>query len=359
MPEKIPFSEEELKVVREIPGFYPGMPSTPVYDFPTVPKEAYLGLINKKPIWQVTSIESTAFCPSIFPDNVARAFMIEANPLPRDQYGGKDMFGIEWQYVETAQGSMVKPGSPFLNDANEWEEKLVWPDIDSWDWEGSAKANNTFLNNGTAIVPWIMNGYYERLISFMDFDGAVMALIDEDQKDAVKALFEKLTDLYIRIVDKFIDHFNVDGFTVHDDWGSQRAPFFSPDTAMEMIVPAMRQLTDHIHERGRIADLHSCGHLEIQAPSIIEAGWDSWDPQVMNDTHMLYEKYGDRIVIGVIPDTYPYDASEEQQRAEAAGFVDRFCNPDKPAHFSHYGMGALTQAYREELYRLSRIKFNG
>ena len=359
MPDKIPFSEEELKVVGEIPGFFPGMPATQIYNFPVPPKEAYIGFINKDPIWQITNVESAMFCPVIFPDNVARAFMIEANPLPRENFGGKDMFGIEWQYVEAAQGSMVKPGTPFLKDANEWEEKLVWPDVNSWDWEGSAKANKEYLSKDTAIMPWIMNGYYERLISFMDFDNAVMALIDEDQQDAVKALFDKLTDLYIQIIDKFIEHFNADGFTVHDDWGSQRAPFFSPDTAMEMIVPAMRRLTDHIHERGKIADLHSCGHLEMQVPSIIEAGWDSWGPQAMNDTQMLYEKYGDQIVIGVIPDQYPPDASEEQQRAEAAKFVDKFCNPDRPAHLSFYGMPALTPVYREELYRLSRIKFSG
>jgi hypothetical protein len=30
-------------------------------------------------------------------------------------------------------------------------------------------------------------------------------------------------------------------------------------------------------------------------PEIIEAGWDSWGPQLMNDSLMLYEKYGDRL----------------------------------------------------------------
>ncbi|MFC1494866.1 uroporphyrinogen decarboxylase family protein [Thermodesulfobacteriota bacterium] len=359
MPRKIPFSEEELKVVGEIPSFFPGTPGTPVYNFPVPPREAFIGSINKEPIWQVTHIESTMFCPNMYPDNVARGFMIEASPLPREEFGGKDMFGIEWQYVDTAQGSMVKPGKPFLKDANEWEEKLVWPDINSWDWEGSAKSNREYLSSGKAIMPWIMNGYYERLISFMDFDNAVMALIDEDQQDAVKALFNKLTDLYIQIVDKFIEYFNADGITVHDDWGSQRAPFFSPGTSREMIVPAMGRLTDHIHERGKIADFHSCGHLEMQVPAIIEAGWDIWTPQAMNDTHMLYEKYGDQIVLGVIPEKYPPGAGEEQQRAEAAKFVEKFCNPEKPAHLSFYGMPFVTPAYREELYKLSRIKFAG
>ncbi len=34
----------------------------------------------------------------------------------------------------------------------------------------------------------------------MDFEGAILAMIDEDQKDAVNAFFEKLTDLYIKLM---------------------------------------------------------------------------------------------------------------------------------------------------------------
>ncbi|MFZ7120136.1 MAG: uroporphyrinogen decarboxylase family protein [Eubacteriaceae bacterium] len=355
------FNEKELKVVSEIPGFLPEMPSTPIYDFPVSPKEAFKLTMEKDPIWLIAGIgvEMGIFSPRIMPDNIARALVFEVEPLAPEDFGGKDMFGIEWEYIPIAQGSMVKPGNPFLEDANEWYDKVVWPDINSWDWEGSARKNKEFLNQGKWISPTILNGYYERLISFMDFDGAIMALIDEDQKKAVKDLFEKLTDLYIEIVDKMVEYYNVDGINVHDDWGSQRAPFFSPATAMEMIVPAMKRLTDHIHSKGLYADLHSCGHLELQVPSIIAAGWDSWNPQAMNDTHMLYEKYGDQIVIGAIPDTFdPMTTPEDEQRAAAAKFVDEFCKPGKPSMFNMYGAGVMSPAYREELYKRSRIKYS-
>ncbi|MCR4436064.1 MAG: uroporphyrinogen decarboxylase family protein [Clostridiales bacterium] len=354
------FDPKELKVVGELPGFFPGMPGTPLYDFPVSRKEAYIATMKREPIWQVTTVETSLFTPQFYPDNVARAFVFETNPLPREKFGGKDMFGINWVYVDSAGGSMVRPGSPLLKDANEWKEKLVWPNIDSWDWEGSAKANEAFVNNGTFIMPWIMNGFYERLISFMDFEGAALALIDEDQKDAVKELFERLTDLYIRIVDKFIEYFpSIGGFCVHDDWGSQKAPFFSLATVMEMIVPAMRRLTDHIHSRGLYADLHSCGHIEKLVPAMIEAGWDSWSGMPMNDTQMLYDKYGDKIIIGVIPDQFdPATTSEEEQRAAAAKYVEKFCKPGKPSILNMYGAAVLTPAYREELYKLSRIKYS-
>ena len=54
----------------------------------------------------------------------------------------------------------------------------------------------------------------------MGFVNAATALIDDDQKDALHELFEATTDLGIRLVDKFVEHYDyIDGFTIHDDWG--------------------------------------------------------------------------------------------------------------------------------------------
>lgn len=354
---KLPkFDEKELKIVGEMPGMFDA-PGIPIYDFPVSRKEAFKATMKKKPIWQVTNIESRLVAPGCNPDNVARAQVFEDTMMPFEEGGGKDMFGIEWVYVPVAGGSMVKPGNPFLKDANEWKEKLVWPDLDSWDWEGSAK--NITLTSDVYNQPWFLNGWYERLISFMDFENAVVAMIDEDQQDAVKELFDKLSDLYIELIDRYIEAFpGIDGFCFHDDWGAQKDTFFSPATVREMIVPYMRRVTDHIHSKGMYAELHSCGMIEKQVPNIIAAGWDSWGPQPMNDTKKLYDLYGDKIVIGVIPDEISPEATEEEQRAAAANFIEKFAQPGKSAIISYYGAMVLTPIYREELYKLSRIKFS-
>jgi len=354
------FDDSELKVVTKVPGFMPGT-EIPVYNTPLKPKEAYFSLLHKKPIWQITNYETRLFAPRINPDNIARAFVYDGTFVPgvTNTTGGADMFGIEWEYVPKVGGSMVRPGAPFLSDANEWYDKLVWPDIDSWDWEGSAKENEEYLSSDCYNVCWFLNGWYERLISFMDFQGAIVAMIDEDQMQAVKDLFDKLSDLYIRIFDKFMKYFpKIDGFYIHDDWGSQKETFFSPATAEEMIVPYMRKVTDYLHSRGMFCELHSCGQLYKQVPNMIKAGWDVWCGQAMNDTQKIYEEYGDKIIIGVIPDMFdPAATSEDEQRAAARDYAGKFCNPDKPSVFSFYGAPALTDAFREELYKQSRIKY--
>ena len=143
------FDEKELNVVSEIPNMFdPSAPGTPIYDFPVTPREAYIYAMKRDPIWQLMNVESMIFTPKVYPDNVARALVVEAEPLAREDFGGKDMFGIEWEYVDVAGGSMVKPGAPLLEDANEWYDKVVWPDINSYDWEASAKANEGFCKSG-------------------------------------------------------------------------------------------------------------------------------------------------------------------------------------------------------------------
>ena len=189
-----------------------------------------------------------------------------------------------------------------------------------------------------------------------------MAVIDEDQVDAVKELVHATTDLYLRLIDKCAEHYpELDSVCVHDDWGSQGAPFFSEAVAREIFLPEMKRFVDHVHSKGWICDLHSCGHIEDRANIFVEAGFDSWTPMPMNDTVALFDKYGDKIAIGVVNPFHfdPATATEEEQRECARKFAERFCKPGFRATWSNYNNRAeMTPAFREELYKQSRIAYS-
>ncbi len=360
---KVPFSEKDFEVVGEVPGFA-GAPATPIYNFPITPRENHKALfIDHEPAWLPYGVESTLLCPEMWPDNPARGFVLQGTPFDRSKYGGKDMFGIEWVYVPVAGGSMVKPGNPALEDANDWKEVIKFPDIDSWDWEKSGKDCEPFLTNNKSNTIWFLNGcWFERLISFMDFEGAAMAVIDEDQVDAVKELIHATTDLYLKLIDKCAEYYpQLNGVSVHDDWGSQGAPFFSETVAREVFLPEMKRFVDHVHSKGWICDLHSCGHIEERCGVFVDAGFDSWTPMPMNDTVALWEKYGDKITLGVVsPYTFdPATATEEEQRECARKFVERFCVPGKTVTWSSYNNRAMsTPAFKDELYKASRKAYS-
>jgi len=316
---------------------------------------------DRVPRWMPLSSDQLLFCPSVIPDHGARGFVFEAQAYPRERFGGKDMFGVEWEYVDIVGGSTVKPGHPLLENANDWETVLHFPDLDAWDWAASGQQNAAYLEDDRCRVITLLNGcWFERLVSFMDFGNACMALVDEDQTPAVRALLHKLTDLYIAIVDKCAQVYALDGVCIHDDWGSQRAPLFSDDVARDIFLPEMQRFVTHVHSKGWICELHSCGKLEDRCPVFIEAGFDSWTPMAINDMEHLYDTYGDRMVFG-IPYDCPFDpltASEAEQRAAARAVARHYAQPGKPCILSFRSPTRMVpDCFLDELQQVSAARY--
>ena len=355
-----PFDPKELDFTRRTMSFNPAVPGKPLFNFPINEKQAMHSLYNKgEAVWAPYGIETSLFCPSVIPDNIARGFVIEAERWPVPYTTHDDMFGVNWTYVPTVGGSMETPGHPHpFEDANDWKESLKFPDPYAWDWDASAKMNNAFLTSRTqANMFWFLNGAtFERLISFMGFENAAMALLDEDQEDALHELLSALTDLHITLVDLCCDTYGdgLTGFCLHDDWGSQKSPFFSFAAGRDFFVPEWKRFTSHVHSRGKIADLHSCGHIEAQIQNIVDGGWDSWTPMAMNDTHALYENYGDKIVIGIVADKWDPKGSEEEQYEAGKKFAEKFCKPGKVGAYSMYTGIPVTDAFARGIYETSR-----
>jgi len=352
---RIPFSKDELKVVGKFP---PTCPQGHIIDKLNTPISARENLMaflrNEAPLWMPNG-DYITFSPAIVPDNIARGAVVEAE-VP-EQKGGPDMFGVEWVYVDLVEGSMVKPGNPVLANANDWKEVIKFPDIDSWDWEGCAERNREFLASKDEDPVWITQytGFFERLISFMDFENAAVALIDDAQKDAVKELFSTLCDLYEKLIDRYVHYFGMTGILFHDDWGSQKAPFFSLDVFREMILPYIQRLTKYCHERNIIFELHSCGHIDLLMEGIAETGIDMWRPQPMNDIDKLYKEFGDKIKLGVRQPMFGPNATDEEKIKAAYDMVARYNVPGKYVYtMSHF----QDPVFRKALYEASRIAYS-
>ena len=344
---KIPFTKTELDIIGTTPGFGQ-RPGTPIRNTPVTPRENMDALYyEKKPFWMASFGDSRMFGSNIYSTKLGRGRAADQT----------DVFGIEWEYVPSAGGSIVRPGSPFLDDVNNWREKVIIPEIDDWGWEEEA-ASVTLDPRFSHEMSFVNGFWFERLISFMDFMEAAVALIDEDQQEAIKDLFQATTNLACKLVDKFCTLYPMlDFINVHDDWGSQQAPFFSEDVAYDLFVPYMKQLTDHIHSWGRKATLHSCGHNETRVQCFIDGGFDMWAPQTMNNIKQLYDNYGDKIVFAVWPEPFDQENTpEEEMRRLARKFVDDYTQPGKPVIVSQY-LRTAPKAFSDEVYEYSRKKY--
>lgn len=359
--ELIPFSENEL----EITGTHLACtsfvwPVPPRYNTPVTPAENYLRALRRdgSALWFPTISDCLLVESRTNTDHIARAEIFDMGPVqPPEEKGGPDLFGIHWDFVPLVGGSMVRPGNPVLTDVNDWREVIRFPDIDALDWEG-CKINAVLNGTERLLGVTFQNGMFERLISFMEFENAAVALIDEDQKDAVHELFDALADMYIKMIEKYREILDVKMVMFHDDWGSQRSPFFSPDVCREMIVPHIKKIADHCHKHGIIFNHHSCGCNQILAQEMVDQGDDVWYPQSMNDIDYLVENFGDRLAFAVIPPAVAEDASDAEINAAAKKFVAKYA-PDfakKPVIVFSF---RCPQRYLEAIYRESRIALCG
>lgn len=261
------------------------------------PRDNFLRFLSGETYgWVPSNMDMLQFRPAFIPDHAARGFVVQQRPY-EGPLGGKDLLGVEWLYQAAVGGSMET--APLFEDIEDWEEKVVFPELEAMDWEACARENADYLKSDKLIATTLYTGYFERLISFVGFENAAMALIDEEQQEAVSALFDKLTDFYIRYIKLLRKHFGVDIVEIHDDWGTQISTMFSPDTHSEMILPYMKRLVEAAHAEGVFIEQHSCGKIDELVPNIIASGVDTWKGQPVVDAFGLAEKYGDSFKFGI------------------------------------------------------------
>jgi hypothetical protein len=299
--------QDELRIIDKYKAFswFGSPPEGPKYNTPISPTENLKRSVRREALWAPMAAEIEMFAPKIIPDNTARGVVIETERIDNDtQAGGPDFFGVEWEYITQVQGSMVRVGEGFppkVPDITQWEKYIEFPDLASYDWEGTFALNRDFLIPERPTMIIMMNGMFERLISLMGFENAAIALIDDDQKPSVHRFFEKLCTFYDEYLDWYAKYYHFDVVCFHDDWGSQRSSFFSEELVREMIFPYLKHVFDKMHAQDIVTYFHSCGKIEPLVPVMIDAGADIWAGQMMNDQLGVLKEYGKDIMLETGP----------------------------------------------------------
>lgn len=285
----------------------------PKRELPISPKENMkLLLAHKQPMYMPSGQDTVAILPDI---------LLERPPHNK---GGKDWFGVIWEYGEKGGAPMVRPGAEICDDITKWKEAITIPDLDAVDWETSAKEMEPFYDPDKMSSFWVMNGPFERLHSIIGIENAFMAMLEEPE--AVHEYMEFITEYKIKLLGKLIDHYKVDIILFHDDWGSSLNGFFPIPVFEEFIFPYMKRIVQYVKSRGVYFDMHSDGKVEMYIPYMVEMGCDMWNPaQCFNDLGEIKRKYGDKLVISGGMDDYFLDApttTEEDLRQYVRDKVD-------------------------------------
>lgn len=244
--------------------------------------------------------------------------------------GGLDGFGVEWHVTASASGQPVPCGKPILEDITKWEDVVKFPNLDEFDWEGSAAMQFAVpgADRNLKLVEYgCWNAQFLRLTHLMGFENALCSLIEEPE--ACDALMSAITDYKIEIVKRAAKYFKPDIFTSYIDVATERALFMSPNTYRTLIKPHQKRLNDAIKAHGMIPFVHCCGKCEDIIPDFIEEGFVAWtSAQPMNDIVAIQEKYGDKIsIIGGYDTVGPAaqeNSTDEQVDAEVKRCIETY-----------------------------------
>lgn len=154
---------------------------------------------------------------------------------------------------------------------------------------------------------WQADGRFKQLTVWFGFDVAHSRLTGTEnmligmyeEPEWVTDIFETYLTTSLALCQKILDAgYEFDGIFWFDDMGYKGSPFFSPTAYRELLKPYHKRAVDWAHERGMVAELHSCGYIEPLLPDIIETGVDMINPLEVKagmDPFKLKEQYGDKV----------------------------------------------------------------
>lgn len=262
---------------------------------------------HEKPYWIPVASENNLVIPDV---------VLERPALNR---GGKDWFGVEWQYVENIHAPSIAPGFVLFEEAEEWRTALKFPDLDAIDWEKNAELICRELDPDKANAFVLFNGCFERLHSLMGFENALCAMLTDPEE--ISDLFHAIADFKIKLIDRLITYYPVDTIVYHDDWGTNDNTFFSDEMYEELLFEPTKKIVDFVHSKGKFFTLHCCGRVEKLIPHMLKLNIDSWESAQMkiNDLPAIRQMVGNRLCMEtIIMNDTLMDPSAGEERVRAA-----------------------------------------
>lgn len=247
-------------------------------------KENFMRMINKQDPDYVT-----------FQGNLIQMVLPSAlKDRPEGCAEGYDWFGVHW----SGDPGLVVPTvgqEPVLEDIEDWEEVIQWPDLSQIDWEACAKQDLPQKDPNKIVNAMLVSGPFERLHDLMGFEEALCATITNPEECG--AFFSRLCDFKIEQIHYLKKYYDIDMVHFQDDWGSQKDMLISPEFWKTYIKPHVKRVVDAAHSEGVLFDMHSCGKIDRIVDEIIDMGVDILDPvQPVNDLELWAKKYARKVI---------------------------------------------------------------
>jgi uroporphyrinogen-III decarboxylase len=130
------------------------------------------------------------------------------------------------------------------------------------------------------------------------FDGMDDALLNfYEEPEEMHALIDYITEYELKYAAELTKYYKPDCLFHHDDWGSSKSSFMSPDMFEEFIVPAYKKIYGFYKENGvELIVHHSDSYAANLVPFMIDMGIDIWQGCISNNNvPELIKNFGGKI----------------------------------------------------------------
>lgn len=215
----------------------------------------------------------------------------------------KDVWGTEIAWPEDQHAAMphVTNENKVLKDITKWRETLKIPDIagagkDPAKWETARLAAAAARQNDKFVMGFMGTGVFEQLHFLMGFEDTLMNFLIEPE--AMHELVEVIGEFRLAYIKELTDKLEPDIILSHDDWGSKKSLFISPETWREFIKPQYVKIYGYAKARGVMVMHHADSFLEPIVEDMAELGIDIWQGTLpQNDIVKLQKLLKGRMVL--------------------------------------------------------------
>lgn len=255
------------------------------------------------------------------------------NRIPRDGKEHKERWGVVKVWPDGAPGAhpLCTPDKVVLDDVLDWEEKVVFPDIEHLDWT-EAKAFADSINRSCYFPTLFMpGGLFERSHFLMGMEDAFCAYLEEPE--AMSEMLSAICDWKIRYLEIAADKIHPDLVHYQDDWGSKINLFLPPSVWREMIKPLHAKIVKAAHDLGMVFVHHADCFCQIIASDMAEMGIDAWQGVIPQNDILQIQKDtdGKLAIVGGLdtPLLQSQNATDDEVRAAVRKMIDDYCPAGK------------------------------
>ena len=208
-------------------------------------------------------------------------------------------WGVTMAFPDNVPGQFPvhTPEKIVIKDIEHWRDYVKVPPLkftqEQWDIAKSTydAADGTMAYKAAFIVP----GLFDQTHYLCEIANALEYYITNP--DEMHELIECLTDWELEMAEGICTHLKPDALFHHDDWGSERSTFLSPEMFAEFFLEPYKKIYGYYHDHGvELVIHHGDSYSATLVPYMIEMGIDVWQGCMeSNNVAELIKQYGDKI----------------------------------------------------------------